>query len=301
MANQRIIAALAQVNEIILGKEHEVRLALSCLLARGHLLIEDIPGMGKTSLSNALALTTGLLYKRAQFTSDMLPSDLLGTNIFDRNSGQFSFEEGPVFTQILLADEINRAPPKSQSALLEAMEEQQVSLGGETRVLDQPFFVIATQNPSEQAGTYPLPESQLDRFMMRISLGYPSAEAEKTLLSGKKRRDLLKMLTPVLNQDAVLALQQEVQRVNASKALIDYLYRLVSATRAHAQCHGLSPRGAEAVLDAAKAWAFIDGRSHVIPDDIQMVFPHVADHRLGPSTQGKTLHSSEILKTVTVI
>ena len=274
-------ACLAQLNQIILGKEQTLRLALACLLAKGHLLIEDLPGMGKTTLSHALSNSLGLSYRRIQFTSDLLPGDLLGVNIFDRTEGGFQFHAGPIFANVILADEINRASPKTQSALLEAMEEGQVTTEGETRPLPVPFFVIATQNPSDQAGTYPLPESQLDRFMMRISLGYPNAEAEKRLLTSTNRRELLQQLKAPIQQNTLLKIQDLVAKVSTSQSLIDYLYRLIEFSRNHAKNnHGLSPRAGMALLHAAKAWALLEGRNHVLPDDIQAVFPSIAEHRV---------------------
>jgi MoxR-like ATPase len=278
---------LEQLNHIILGKDHAIKLALSCMLARGHLLIDDLPGMGKTTLSHALASTLDLSYQRIQFTSDLLPSDLLGVNIYDRNSGQFEFHQGPIFSQVVLADEINRASPKTQSALLEAMEEGQVTIEGKTRPLPSPFFVIATQNPSEQAGTFPLPESQLDRFMMRISLGYPGAEAEKQLLKGKSRRDLLATLNAQISQESLIKIQGLVSLVTASDSIIDYVYRLTLFSREQLErSNGLSPRAAMALLQAAKAWALLDGRNHLLPDDIQAIFPYVAEHRISPDALG---------------
>lgn len=278
---------LEQLNHIILGKDHAIKLALSCMLARGHLLIDDLPGMGKTTLSHALASTLDLSYQRIQFTSDLLPSDLLGVNIYDRNSGQFEFHQGPIFSQVVLADEINRASPKTQSALLEAMEEGQVTTEGKTRPLPSPFFVIATQNPSEQAGTFPLPESQLDRFMMRISLGYPGAEAEKQLLKGKSRRDLLATLKAQISQESLIKIQGLVSLVTASDSIIDYVYRLTLFSREQLErSNGLSPRAAMALLQAAKAWALLDGRNHLLPDDIQAIFPYVAEHRISPDALG---------------
>jgi len=276
-----IQTCLQQLNHVILGKEHQVKLALTCLIAKGHLLIEDLPGMGKTTLSHALSNSLGLSYQRIQFTSDLLPGDILGLNIFDRNKGSFEFHPGPIFANIILADEINRASPKTQSALLEAMEEGQVTHEGETRTLPQPFFVIATQNPSEQAGTHPLPESQLDRFMMRISLGYPTEAAEKQLLRGSNRRDLLTQMQACLQADTLEKIQALVSKVKCADSLVDYLYRLVAFTRQNSNCsHGLSPRAAISLLHAAKAWALIDGRNHLLPDDIQAVFPCVAEHRI---------------------
>ncbi len=269
------------MDQILLGKTHKIRLALACLLARGHLLIEDLPGMGKTLLSHALALVLGLSYNRVQFTSDVLPADILGTSIFDRETGGFRFVEGPLFAQVVLADEINRATPKSQSALLEAMEERQVTTEGESRPLPKPFFVIATQNPSSQSGTFPLPESQLDRFLMRITLGYPEPEVERELLRGGDRRALLETLEPVISVAQLESLQSAVDAVNASDLLLDYVQRIVEHTRRGQEfAYGLSPRGALALLQAAKAWALIGGREHVVPEDVQAVLPCVVEHRL---------------------
>ncbi|MXQ41340.1 AAA family ATPase [Pseudomonas aeruginosa] len=274
-------ACLKAVDEILLGKDRQVRLALACLLARGHLLIEDLPGMGKTTLSHALARVLGLSFQRIQFTSDLLPGDILGTSVFDKDSGQFVFHPGPIFAELVLADEINRATPKSQSALLEAMEEGQVTIEGATRPLPEPFFVIATQNPASQGGTFSLPESQLDRFLMRLSLGYPGRAAERSLLLGEARRDLLPRLEPLLGHAALAAFQAEVPKVRASDALVDYVLRLVEATRTQpAFALGLSPRGSLALLAAARAWALLAGRDYVIPEDVQAVLPAVAGHRL---------------------
>lgn len=274
-------ACLKAVDEILLGKDRQVRLALACLLARGHLLIEDLPGMGKTTLSHALARVLGLSFQRIQFTSDLLPGDILGTSVFDKDSGQFVFHPGPIFAELVLADEINRATPKSQSALLEAMEEGQVTIEGATRPLPEPFFVIATQNPASQGGTFSLPESQLDRFLMRLSLGYPGRAAERSLLLGEARRDLLPRLEPLLDHAALAAFQAEVPKVRASDALVDYVLRLVEATRTQpAFALGLSPRGSLALLAVARAWALLAGRDYVIPEDVQAVLPAVAGHRL---------------------
>ncbi|HFH4416876.1 AAA family ATPase [Pseudomonas aeruginosa] len=274
-------ACLKAVDEILLGKDRQVRLTLACLLARGHLLIEDLPGMGKTTLSHALARVLGLSFQRIQFTSDLLPGDILGTSVFDKDSGQFVFHPGPIFAELVLADEINRATPKSQSALLEAMEEGQVTIEGATRPLPEPFFVIATQNPASQGGTFSLPESQLDRFLMRLSLGYPGRAAERSLLLGEARRDLLPRLEPLLDHAALAAFQAEVPKVRASDALVDYVLRLVEATRTQpAFALGLSPRGSLALLAAARAWALLAGRDYVIPEDVQAVLPAVAGHRL---------------------
>ncbi|WP_299591804.1 AAA family ATPase [uncultured Microbulbifer sp.] len=279
---QKIISAIvADIGKVLLGKEHQVKLALACLLARGHLLIEDLPGMGKTTLAHALAQVLGLSYKRVQFTSDMLPADILGVSIFERESGQFRFHEGPVFSQLLLADEINRSSPKTQSALLEAMEERQVSIDGETRPLPEPFFVIATQNPLQQSGTFVLPESQLDRFLMRISLGYPTRDAERALFQGVDPRAQLAQIKPRINTEGLRKLQSLVGQVKASDSLLDYLERLVQHTRQSPECGvGLSPRGALALLHAARAWALIHNRGHLLPEDLQAVLPSVAGHRL---------------------
>lgn len=272
---------LQAVNRVVLGKEPQVRLALTCLLARGHLLIEDLPGMGKTTLSQALARVLGLSYQRIQFTSDLLPGDILGTSVFNRDTSQFVFHPGPIFAELVLADEINRATPKCQSALLEAMEEGQVTIEGATRPLPQPFFVIATQNPISQGGTFALPESQLDRFLMRLSLGYPARIAEKALLQGQSRRELLPQLEPALDHAALAVLQAEVPNIRASDALLDYILRLVEATRTQAQfAWGLSPRASLALLAAARAWALLAGRDYVIPEDVQAVLPSVVSHRL---------------------
>ena len=278
---QKLDAVAAAVGGIILGKTRQIRLALACLLARGHLLIEDIPGVGKTTLAHALACSLGLGFQRIQFTSDMLPADILGVSVYDRNTGGFQFHPGPVFAQIVLADEVNRATPKAQSALLEAMEEQQVTIDGETRRLPEPFFVIATQNPSHLIGTFPLPESQLDRFLMRIELGYPDTEAERALLQGEDRRDLLAQVAPCMDAKTLLELQRDAQHVYTSAALLDYVQALVGHTRQSANfAHGLSPRAALAVLHAARAWALMDDRRHVLPEDIQAVLPCVVGHRL---------------------
>ena len=266
---------------MLLGKETQVQLALACLLARGHLLIEDQPGMGKTLLSHALAKVLGLTYNRIQFTSDVLPADVIGTSIFDRERSEFRFIEGPLFAQLVLADEINRATPKSQSALLEAMEERQVTVEGQTRPLPEPFFVIATQNPSTQAGTFPLPESQLDRFLMRIELGYPDPDAERELLKGGDRRRMLGTVEPVIDLAGLTELQNLVDEIKVSDPLIDYIQRLVGYSRRGADfAFGLSPRGSLALLQSAKAWALLQERSHVVPEDVQAVLPSVVEHRL---------------------
>ena len=277
----QIQALLGALNGVLLGKEGQIKLALACLLARGHLLIEDLPGMGKTLLSHALAKVLGLTYNRIQFTSDVLPSDIIGVSVFNRDSGDFRFIEGPLFAQVVLADEINRATPKSQSALLEAMEEGQVTADGLTRALPDPFFVIATQNPVTQAGTFPLPESQLDRFLMRIELGYPEPDAERELLRGGDKRRELDSLAPQLDADGLQSLQNAVDDIRVSDPLIEYIQRLVAHSRHGAEfAFGLSPRGALALLHAARAWALLHDRSHVVPEDVQAVLPSVVEHRL---------------------
>ncbi|PAU87227.1 AAA family ATPase [Pseudomonas jilinensis] len=273
--------ALASVDEVLLGKQQAVKLALACILAKGHLLIEDLPGMGKTTLSQALARVLGMSYQRIQFTSDLLPGDILGTSVFDRNSAQFVFHPGPIFSELILADEINRATPKSQSALLEAMEEGQVTVDGATRPLPDPFFVIATQNPVTQGGTFPLPESQLDRFLMRLSLGYPSQAAERSLLQGAERRVRLERMEPTLGREQLRQLQAAVPGVKASEAIIDYILRLVAQTRESPVCAwGLSPRASLGLLAASRAWAMLEHRDYVIPEDVQAVLPSVVSHRL---------------------
>jgi len=279
----KISSLLAQLNRVIAGKSLQVQDCVTCMLAGGHLLVEDIPGVGKTTLAHALAQTFGLEFSRVQFTSDLMPSDLMGVSVFERESQTFVFHPGPLFAQLLLADEINRASPKTQSALLEAMEEQQVSVDGETRPLPRPFFVIATQNPYEQLGTNALPESQLDRFMMRISLGYPNRDAERGLLLGEDRRALLRQLPALLDDVQLAELQEAVLSVSVSAAVLDYLQDLVEATRnGRWFVQGLSPRAALAILRAAKAHALVEGRSYVAPDDIAAILPQTAAHRLTP-------------------
>jgi MoxR-like ATPase len=278
---ERLVATASQV---ILGKESQVRLALACLIARGHLLIEDLPGVGKTTLAHVLARTLGLHFSRIQFTSDMLPADILGVSVYEREGGSFKFHPGPIFAQLILADEVNRATPKTQSALLEAMEEHQVTVETETRPLPEPFFVIATQNPSEQVGTFPLPESQLDRFLMRIELGYPDRDAERMLLAGADRRDLLASLEPCMTPAELVELQVSAQRVHVAPALLDYVQAIVEYTRRSPDyVAGLSPRAALALVHAARAWALVEGRDKVIPEDVQAVVPGVASHRLRPA------------------
>ena len=300
---QLIHATLSQLNQVILGKDSQVKLALSCLLANGHLLLEDLPGMGKTTLAHALAKVCGLDYKRVQFTSDLLPADLIGANVFEPQTASFSFHAGPVFSQVLLADELNRASPKAQSALLEAMEEKQVSIDGKTYSLPQPFFVIATQNPQSQAGTFPLPESQLDRFLIRISLGYPEPLAEREMLKGNTGRTSLSTLTPMLNEGRLKALQSLVPQVKMTDNLLDYVQRLIAYTRQADVCQlGLSPRGSQALVKSAQSWALVQGRGHVLPEDVQAVFSAVAGHRLvgRHDTQGEAL-ARHILQQVDVI
>ncbi|MGQ3000669.1 MAG: AAA family ATPase [Hydrogenophaga sp.] len=276
-------AALAALSTIILGKERPLRLALSCLLARGHLLIEDLPGVGKTTLALALARVFGLHFQRLQFTSDLLPADILGMSVFDAATGGFRFHPGPVFSEVLLADEINRASPKTQSALLEAMEEKQVTVEGETRALPEPFFVIATQNPHDQLGTYALPESQLDRFHMRLSIGYPDRAAERELLRGQDRRDMLDRLAPALTPADLASLQHTVSQVHTAEPVLEYLQDIVGATRSGRWfAQGLSPRAALAVVRSAKAQAYLSGRDYVAPDDIAAILPQTVAHRLTP-------------------
>jgi MoxR-like ATPase len=292
-------AAIVQLNRIILGKEPQLRLCISCLLARGHLLIEDIPGVGKTTLAHALAETLGLSYQRIQFTSDLLPADIIGVSVFERETASFRFHKGPVFSQLVLADEVNRATPKAQSALLEAMEEHQVTADGHTYPLAAPFFVIATQNPVYQIGTYPLPESQLDRFLMRIGLGYPDPTLERQLLMGQDRRDLLATLAPVLSPQQLLLMQTMVPNVHASDALLDYVQAIVRHTRESTHYEaGLSPRASIALLRAAQAWAMIHGHTGVLPEDVQAVLGAVVGHRLKPRDDGSARTPDEIGRAV---
>ena len=300
--NAQLQPALAALSTIVLGKERQLKLALVCLLARGHLLIEDIPGVGKTTLALALAKVLGLHFQRVQFTSDLLPADILGVSIYEPATGSFRFHPGPIFAQVVLADEINRASPKTQSALLEAMEERQVTSEGATRRLPEPFFVVATQNPSEQIGTFPLPESQLDRFLMRISLGYPSPQAERRLLVEPERRDLLAATACALEPEQLSFLQRKALEVRTTPPLLDYLMALIEATRRHPACAtGLSPRAGLALRHCAQAWALIEGRSGVIPEDVQAVFVAVAGHRLGQRERGDAQPiADEILGTVAI-
>ncbi len=290
-----------QVNNVIIGKELQIRQALACLLAGGHLLIEDLPGVGKTTLAHALAISLGLKFNRLQFTSDLLPADVIGVSIFDREKNQFIFHPGPVFTQVLLADEINRATPKTQSSLLEAMEEHQVSAEGQTRKLPAPFFVIATQNPAHQVGTFPLPESQLDRFLMCLSLGYPDAAAERALLLGEDRRALLSKLSALMQASELLQAQQQLKQIHTSPSLVDYVQALAQATRqGDVFAEGMSPRASLALLQAARAWAALEGRDHVLPEDLQAIMIPVIAHRLRPlkSVNGKASASADLLAQV---
>ncbi|MBV8783257.1 MAG: MoxR family ATPase [Gammaproteobacteria bacterium] len=273
--------ALETLETVILGKPAQIRLCLACLLARGHLLIEDVPGVGKTTLAHALAHVLGLAWQRVQFTSDLLPADIVGVSVFDRAQQRFNFRQGPVFTQLLLADEVNRASPRTQSALLEAMEERQVSADGTTYALPEPFFVVATQNPREQLGTFALPESQLDRFLMRVTLGYPDAAHERALLRGGERRELLPKIGPALDAAGVLRVQRAVREVHMADALLDYTQSLIASTRERADLKlGLSPRAGQGLVRAAQAWAYLAGRGSVLPEDVQAVLPPVIAHRL---------------------
>ena len=300
---QLINATLDALNKVLLGKEQQTRLALAGLLAGGHLLLEDLPGMGKTTLAHALAKVCGLEYNRVQFTSDLLPADLLGVSIFDKQTTSFKFHHGPVFSQIFLADELNRASPKAQSALLEAMEEQQVSVDGDTHPLPNPFFVIATQNPQSQSGTFPLPESQLDRFLLRISLGYPDPQAEREMLKGRDGRSMIEAMPQVLSESRIQALQSLIPQIKMTDNLLDYVQRLIAFTRQSELCQtGLSPRGAQALVRSAQSWALLQARSHVLPEDVQAVFTAVAGHRLvgRQETQGEQL-ARHILNQVEVV
>ncbi len=303
----KVHAVAKQVGEIVVGKDLQIRQALVCLLAGGHLLIEDVPGVGKTTLAHALAISLGLQFNRQQFTSDLLPADVVGISIFDREKNGFVFHPGPIFTQVLLADEINRATPKAQSALLEAMEERQVTSDGVTRNLPQPFFVIATQNPTHQLGTFPLPESQMDRFLMCLSLGYPDAASERALLMGEDRRTLLKSIKSAMQASDLIAAQAELKKIHVSSTLVDYIQALAQASRQNGIfAEGLSPRATIALLQAARAWAAMEGRNHVIPEDVQAVLVPVVAHRLRAlkSIAGNALSSRDmvlqLMKSVSV-
>lgn len=294
-----LAAVLEAAGKVILGKDREIRLALACLVARGHLLIEDLPGVGKTTLAHLLARLLGLQYARIQFTSDLLPADVLGVSVYERSTESFRFHPGPVFSQLVLADEINRATPKAQSALLEAMEERQVTVEGETRGLPEPFFVIATQNPSYQVGTFPLPESQLDRFLMRIRLGYPPAIEEKTLLAGEDRRAMVERQEPVLGLAELVELQTMAGQVHVASAIVDYCHEILLLTRRSERfLHGLSPRAGVALLRAAKAWALIAGRAYVLPEDVQAVLPACVAHRLVGSDGSGRLDQEEVVELI---
>lgn len=281
MMNSQFEKIVEQIARVVLGKEKQIRLALTCLFAKGHLLIEDIPGIGKTTMAKVLARCLGLNFRRIQFTSDMLPGDILGISVFERKTSSFVFHPGPIFTQVLLADEINRATPKTQSALLEAMEERQVTVEGKTRLLDEPFYVIATQNPLEQSGTFPLPESQLDRFLMRIEIGYPGRAAEKELLKQGEIKRALFCTECCLKPGDVLRIQEKISEVHLSDALLEYVQDVLEFTRSSPHFYvGLSPRAGLALLRATQSWAFLHGRGHALPEDVQMVMPWVVGHRL---------------------
>jgi MoxR-like ATPase len=294
----KLHAAARQVSQIVVGKDQQVRLAVACLLAGGHLLIDDVPGVGKTTLAHALALALGLKFNRVQFTSDLLPADVAGISVYEREKNGFVFHPGPIFTHLLLADEINRATPKTQSGLLEAMEERQVTADGVTRALPEPFFVIATQNPAHQVGTFPLPESQLDRFLMCLSLGYPDPAAERALLMGEDRRAMLKSIEPVMRPEELVDAQRSLRAIHASPALVDYLQALAQASRSGKLfAEGLSPRAVLALLQGARAWAALEGRDHVIPEDVQTLLVPVCAHRLRPlrSAQGVAMASRDLV------
>ncbi|MBH0004156.1 MoxR family ATPase [Pseudoalteromonas sp. APC 3358] len=295
-----VTAIIDDLSSVIFGKQQQIKLALTCLFSEGHLLIEDLPGMGKTTLSHALSAVLGLSYQRIQFTSDLLPADILGTNVFNSTEHSFTFHKGPIFSQVVLADEINRAGPKTQSALLEAMEEQQVTVDGKKYTLPNPFFVIATQNPLYQSGTYPLPESQLDRFLMRISLGFPPKEAEKRLILNMQKRDY-SQLPKRINQQELAAIQTQISQITLSSPVIDYIIELVNYTRtSNAFASSLSPRASMALAKAARSWAFIDGRDFVMPEDVQAVFASVCQHRLGLHNESGEAQVNDILKNVLV-
>jgi MoxR-like ATPase len=295
----KLDAIIESISSVLIGKEHEVRIALACLLAKGHLLIEDMPGMGKTTLVNAMAKVLGLDFNRIQFTSDLLPADIVGVSVYERDQSAFRFHPGPIFCQMLLADEINRTTPKTQSALLEAMAECQVTVEGQTRDLPEPFFVIATQNPVQFSGTFPLPESQLDRFLMRLSLGYPDLASEKAMITGGDPRARLGELDSLISIDELLALQKEVDEISMAEPVVDYLQRLIQFTRTSEIFeYGLSPRASLAVAQAAKAMSLLNGRTFVIPEDIQAVFPAVADHRLQGAGRGHDSGSRVLIDKV---
>ncbi len=292
---------IKRISQIILGKDLQIRLALTCLMARGHVLIEDVPGVGKTTLAHVLAKVLGLSFQRIQFTSDLLPADIIGVSIYDKEDGQFKFHAGPIFAQMVLADEVNRATPKTQSALLEAMEEHQITVEGETRPLPLPFFVVATQNPLHQIGTFPLPESQLDRFMMRIALGYPEHDTERALLKGKDRREMIKKLNQSITPQQLLEIQQTVPKVHVADPLIDYLQAILEYSRQSQQYRvGLSPRAGLAIRNCAQAYALMQGRDHVIPEDVQIVLPSVVGHRLVAEQQNTDILVSQLIEAVPI-
>ncbi len=299
-----ILSAINHIEAIIVGKPEQIKLAVCCLLSSGHCLIEDLPGVGKTTLSHALAKVFGLNFSRIQFTSDLLPADILGVSIFDPQTQSFNFHPGPVFSNCVLADEMNRATPKTQSALLEAMEERQITIDGSTKTLQQPFFVIGTQNPLDQSGTFPLPESQLDRFMMKLNLGYPDEKAERELLAGQNRQHLIQQLEPALTTDKLIQIQKAVEEVHVSDALLDYVQLLISETRnKQLFVYGLSPRAALSLLKAARAWALMSGRDFVEPGDIKAVFSSISNHRLIPTEQHSKNAASlveNILQQITI-
>lgn len=303
MSETPLQMAIAAMSKLILGKDRQIRLALTCLLAGGHLLIEDVPGVGKTTLAQTLARVLGLQFTRVQFTSDLLPNDILGVSMYDQREGTFSFHPGPIFSQLILADEVNRASPKTQSALLEAMEERQVTIDGVTRALPDPFFVVATQNPSDQIGTFVLPESQLDRFLMRIELGYPPASAERSLLQQRSRREMLPEIQPVFTPADFVLLQREVNTVKVSDALLDYIVALVKYSRESTAFRlGLSPRAGLALRQVAQAWALLHQRDYVLPEDVQAILACVVNHRLTPSEGVSAEHQpgAILLKAVAI-
>ncbi|MBI3778565.1 MAG: AAA family ATPase [Gammaproteobacteria bacterium] len=300
-ARHLLDAVIQRIGHIVLGKERQARLALACLLARGHLLIEDLPGVGKTTLAHVLAGVLGLQFKRIQFTADLLPADILGVSIYQPENKLFVFHPGPLFAQLVLADEINRATPKTQSALLEAMEERQVTADGVTHKLPEPFFVIATQNPHHLIGTFPLPESQLDRFLMRIEMGYPDRAAERALLKGRDRRELVASLQPVISADKLAGLQRHVAHVHVADPLLDYVQNLLDATRRAGEfAEGLSPRAGLSLLAASRAWALLAGRDMVLPEDVQAVAPSVIGHRLRPVSGGRAVSVARLLESVPI-
>ena len=295
--NTKLSELITSANQVIVGKELQINLALACLLSKGHLLIEDIPGVGKTTLAHLLAAVTGMQFSRIQFTSDLLPADVLGISLFEKENNQFHFHQGPVFSQLVLADELNRAPAKTQSALLEAMEEHQVSIDGETHLLPEPFFVIATQNPKEQMGTFSLPESQLDRFLMRIQMGYPNRETERELLTGRDRREMINEITALITVEQLRNWQEQVVQVHVSNSLLDYIQDIIGFSRQSGHfSNGLSPRAGLALMHAAKASAYIQGRDMVLPEDIKQILPAVVSHRLQRQEDTQALNETSVMK-----